>query len=762
MCICFLLGEKYTHIIMNDQPYIPGMPPDAISPLARFLPPIESGVCTRWFDAHLSAGSWVLDPFGGAPTQAIRLARSGARVLVAANNPISRFLLEMAADPPSESDLKAVLAEIAASRKGGERLEVHLKELYKTECGKCKRSITADAFLWRKDENEPFARVYTCPHCGDAGERPVTPADVERAHALRASDKLHRARVLERVAPLNDPDRPYAEDAVRVYLPRALYVLTTLVNRLDKLELTPVRRRALEALFLAVFDDANTLYPYPTERPRPKQLIVPGQFVEHNLWKTLEDGIALWTNYAEPTPLTIFPELPEKGGICLFEGKLKDLAEGGQAPRFDAVVTAIPRPNQAFWTLSALWAGWLWERDAAEHFKVGLRRRRYEWGWHATALQAAFRHLGALLPEKTPVFALLGEPERSFLSAATIAAAPMFDLKNLAMRTKHDPIQILWQRADTGKTQKVDLDGVVYEHLHARGESATYLHLHAQMLSELARAGHLILPQESADSALSRVHATLEDALRVNPKLVRYDGSEKSLQVGLWGLAKGFSPSERLKSSLHGDIFLPLADRVEMAVVRYLSRNPNKTLFEIETEIYPQFSGLETPSKALVDSILDSYARRSENGTWRLRENDAPSARHADLDEMRALLTDIGLRLGYETSQLNEKTLIWGNQADPTYVFHLIASALIYEIFSQTQWAREKSLLILPGGRAGLLDYKIKRNPALRELSEGWRFIKFRLLRSLGEIPLITKATWDEQIGSDPIEGRSQRQLMMF
>ena len=758
---------------MNDLPYIPGTQPEDISPLARFLPPIESGACTAFFEANLMADAWALDPFGGAPSQALRLARSGARVLVAANNPISRFLLEMAADPPSEADFKGALAEIGASHKGDARLEVHLKNLYKTECGNCKTSITAQAFLWRKDKNEPFARIYACPHCGDAGERLTTPADIERAHALRASDKLHRARVLERVAPLNDPDRSYAEDALRVYLPRALYVLTTLVNRLDGLSLTPVRRRALEALLLTLFDAANTLYPHPTERPRPKQLIVPAQFIEHNLWQTLEDAIALWTHYAHPTPLTRFPEQPEKGGICLFEGKLKDLAKHPNLPTFNAAVSAIPRPNQAFWTLSALWAGWLWGRDAAEPFKVGLRRQRYEWGWHASALRAAFRHLGTLLPEKTPVFALLAEPEPSFLSAAAIAAAPDFQLKNLAMRTKHDPIQILWETSPFPPRGKVrvgegeDLDGAIYEYLHARGESTTYLHLHAQMLSELARVGQLILPQESADSALSRVHATLENALRKNPKLIRYEGSEKSLQVGLWGInprSDDLSRPEGLKPLLQGgdDILPPLADRVEMAVVRYLSHNPDKTLYEIEQEIYPQFTGLETPSKALVNAILDSYAEHAENGAWRLSESDSPSARRADLDEMRALLTDIGLRLGYETNQLSEKMLIWGDQAEPAYVFHLIASALVYEILRQNQETRKKSLLILPGGRAGLLDYKIKRDPALRELSRDWRFIKFRLLRSIGELPLITKETWDEQIGSDPIEGRMQSQLMMF
>lgn len=313
----------------------------------------------------------------------------------------------------------------------------------------------------------------------------------------------------------------------------------------------------------------------------------------------------------------------------------------------------------------------------------------------------------------------------------------------------------------------MDLDGVVYEHLHARGESATYLHLHAQALSELARVGQLLLPQEKADSAMSRVHATLEDALRKNPKLIRYEGSEKNVQIGLWGItprSDDFSRPEGLKPLLRedDDILLPLADRVEMAVVRYLSRNPDKTLYNIETEIYPQFTGLETPSKGLVAAVLDSYAECSDEKTWRLRENDAPAARRADLDEMRVLLTDIGLRLGYATHQLSEKMLIWGDQAEPTFVFHLIASALVYEIFHQYQAARKKSLLILPGGRAGLFAYKIKRNPALRELSEGWHFIKFRLLRSLGELPLITQETWDEQIGSDPIEGRSQSQLMMF
>ncbi len=42
-----------------------------------------------------------------------------------------------------------------------------------------------------------------------------------------------------------------------------------------------------------------------------------------------------------------------------------------------------------------------------------------------------------------------------------------------------------------------------------------------------------------------------------------------------------------------------------------------------------------------------------------------------------------------------------------------------------------KSFLILPGGRAGLLAYKLERDPALRSMAERWRIVKFRHLRRL-------------------------------
>src|SRR4030095_3096569 len=364
---------------MDFQAYIPGLSPVEPGPLARFMPPLEDGVISAWLPAHAPAGSWVLDPFGFSPRLALEAARAGYRVLVTVNNPITRFMLEMSAQPPSETDFNAALADLAASKKGDDRLGVHLQSLYLTPCEKCGNEIYADSFLWRKGEDVPYARIYTCPHCEDSGEREANPLDIERAKKIASTDTLHRSRAFERVAALKDEDRVYAEEASEHYLPRPLYFLTTVINRIDSLNLTPERRRALNALILVACDAGNTLWDHPTQRRRPKQLNIPNQFREHNLWNQLEYGLSRWTETSSGVVMEPWPsQPPESGGICIYEGRLQDFAEEVKKDiPFAAVIGSLPRPNQAFWTLSALWSGWLWGPEAVAPYQQALRRRRY-------------------------------------------------------------------------------------------------------------------------------------------------------------------------------------------------------------------------------------------------------------------------------------------------------------------------------------------------------------------------------------------------
>ncbi len=406
---------------MDSFIYIPGDEPEKSTPLARYLPPIPLGVGAAFLAKHFKLdgpkqAAWILDPFGASPQLAAEIASNGYRTMVAVNNPVTRFLVEMAATPPSQADLQAALEELAASHKGSERLETHLQSLYITSCMRCQRQVPADAFLWERSSMTLTARIYHCP-CGEAGEYPATEADQRRAADLAATDGLHRARALERVAAPDDPDRVHAEEALECYLPRAVYALITIINKLDSLKLSPERRSALLALILTACDEGSALWAHPPDRPRPKQLTLPSHFLEKNVWKALERGVELWSGSGNGLQVTYWPDIPDgTDGLCLFEGPMRDLAPHLKNLSITAVVTALPRPNQAFWTLSALWAGWLWGKNAAAPFKPVLRRQRYDWNWHAGAIHATLKNFANQLQLNSPLFIIIPELEPPFLS----------------------------------------------------------------------------------------------------------------------------------------------------------------------------------------------------------------------------------------------------------------------------------------------------------------------------------------------------------
>lgn len=520
-----------------DQPYFASGTMETPGPLGRFLPPVADGPAHSFVASLKLPGAWVLDPFGAAPRIAVEVARSGQRVLVTAGNPVSRFLLDLTAHPPKEADLQAALADLAAARKEDERLETHLQSMYTTRCANCERELPAEAFIWDNKANIMTGRIYNCT-CGSGGEHPATPEDIQRAVTWSRTLGMHRSRALERVTAFNDPDRPFAEEAISIYPPRAVYALGTIINKLDAISTSDERRRCMTALLLWAADSTNALWPHLTERPRPKQLTFPGVYREHNVWMALEAGAKAWASTETPVPLVLWPdEPPETGGICIFEGPLRELVPQLDEISIKAVVGAIPRPNQAFWTLSALWSGWLWGREAVGPFKTVLRRRRYDWQWHADALRALFGNINTSIAAQIPFFALLAEAEPAFLTAVLLAAqASGLELTGLALRNEQENVQIHWRKAEKLPAKLTpDLNFIrhtVREYLTRRGKPASYFHIHAAVLAILTTKGML----NWSDDALSNIDQTIVDSLASE----EFADLEKRHhpQSGLWGLRK--------------------------------------------------------------------------------------------------------------------------------------------------------------------------------------------------------------------------------
>jgi len=695
-----------------------------------------------WTHTHLKPGDWVFDPLGSHPFLALEVARAGCRVLVASNNPILTLMLQVFASAPQMADLQTALNDLSTLRKGEERLEVHFQSLYLTTCPGCGESIPAQAFLWRDGEQQPHARLLKCQRCGIEGEYPILPTDLERLTPPGAA-ALHRSRAVQRAALPDEPLGEAVEAAIKTYLPRPLYVLSTLINKVEGLLVPAERRRRLYALLLSALDEGSALWPWPPGRSRPRQINIPPIFRENNLWLVLENAVPTWVNARTPLPVVSWPELPpETGGICIYPGRGRELFPLPPGIKPAAVLAVLPRIQQAFWTLSALWTGWLWGSDALLPLRGALERRRYDWAGYAGALAQTFAALRPHAPDDLQVFAIAPELNPPFSAAAlTALQSAGFQLTGAALSPEGDLAQFSWRPAEAGRPPDAVLDGMC-AYLRARGEPADF---DSTYLSGLLAA---CSPAAAADAPqLQPVQQALEGAFHNTNVLHHYKSNESAaLDTGLWALVDptGSEP--------------PLADRVERFVVNWLQKTPEFMQSALEADLWAEFKGLLTPPQDLLRACLESYAEPTEpSGGWRLRAQETAAERRDQLKVVYQLLTRLGKKLGFAPS--GEAPLLWQD----AYAFFPLASAIISRFVCTPQpLPGECCVLVFPGSRARFINFKLRRDPVLAQAVRGWHFLKFRHLRELSGRDNLTPAAFADLLDADPPDWEDARQMKMF
>jgi hypothetical protein len=676
---------------------------------------------------------------------------------VAAANPVTRFVLERLAHPLPIATLQASLAKLAVAPQDGGRLEPFLLDLYLTTCSNCGRAASAEYFVWDRETNRPIQRAYTCPFCSHVAEEPATSADVERAGQFERHG-LARARALEQVAPANDPDRASAEAALSVYPGRAIYALITVLNKLEQLEFEPAERTAAEAILLSTFDAANALWGYPEGRTRPRQLSASPRFREINVWYSLERSMEEWIWPDPGVHLGPWnPEIPPgPGQVAVFSGTARELLASLRGMPIEAVVTVLPRPNQAHWTLSALWTAWLWGLREADPIRAALRRRRYEWAWHASALRASLSGLAGVLPAGIPFLAFVPEAEPGFLAAAFAGLeASGFRLTGRALRVEEEQALLLWEVSqDSGTELEGDrwrsrLSDAALEALQAWGQPVRYITLHAASWSDLAGRRWLgKLWSESEERPLGRVVDEFETALNDRHRFVRLD-ARAEIEDGVFWLAH--PPSGPL----------PLVDRVELVILELLRRSGSVVQSEVEEAVGAKFPGLLSPDRGLVQACLRSYALEAEqnSGSWSLREEDQAGARQLDREGLTHLVHALGSRLEYRGSGVDP--VVWlDEKGREAYAFYIRETAAFGELVGGP--AARRVVVLIPGGRGALVAEKARRDPRLELwLAQGARVVKYRHLRRLAEEETLKRENFADRLGIDP-PGREDPQLPLL
>jgi hypothetical protein len=772
-------------VFLPPSPFYPGDRFLIRLPLDRYLPPYRIGTVSAWLSANrenlnlITTSGLILDPFGGSPLMCLEAANNGFPLIVCANNPINRLLIECLANPPQREEMLNIVAEISSIKKLDLRLESFIRSLYLSLCNFCNSEVEVEAFIWEKTTTGTppalIAKKYKCPSCGQSGEFPATAQDQQNLSQLPPTE-IFMSQALNRVIAPNEPEKEAVQDAIQTYIPRTLFGLITLINKLDMENHSTRRDLLLKSLFILIFEATNTLSSPSSRRYRPKQLFTPAQIYEPNLWLTLETAAQELSSLDLPFKrinVVYWPATPQPGEICIYDGRVKDFLRLSPKQNFSAVLASIPRPNQAFWTLSALWTGWFFGRDAVTPFKSALKRRRYDWGWHCRALYSSFQEISKHCQTHLPFFGLIDEYESNYLAATLIAGEyANFSLSNFAFRENERRAQIQWFIPQSGKPTFIDtrskmnpdqtpllqkqITQAIKGILQRTGEPISSNGLHAVALINVIHHDHPEAesrdPKELSLSSCFDINLIgdfpnyfnhfLQQSTSSEPDLTTLNTDDKRSEARLWTLRK----NDFIYSS-HSSF----SDQIESAVIKKLQEQRTISFTELDQWICQYFAGVIAPSSEYLEVCLSSYAQSPDSGkSWNLRQEDYVESRQKDISEIISDILSLGEKLGFQP-EVSEEMILWIDKSGvPSAQWRVRTTAALKDLLIREP--HPSLYLAIPGGRVNLLLYKIKANPIYQQhFSPFWRIIRFRQIRWLIQQPNINLQLFEESFTFDPL-----------
>lgn len=718
--------------------------------LDRFLPPFPYGSLSDMLHFSGIDQGWILDPVGNQPISAVELAQAGYQVFVACNNPILGKILEVICAAYPISEYQAAIADFGALKRGEERLETQIKRLYVSHCPECFSDQTEVKYLWKRNQPIPFARELNCKNCGLNGVYKIADEDRENLNQI-GNIQLHRSKVLQRIFPGSTDTPIAAKEVIDSYLPRSLAVISSIVNKLDSLNSTNDRRNIIESLLVHVFDYGNMLWGVASGRNRPKQITIPAEFYEFNLWKILEEAVSRIRIIEYPIPFTYYPELPpDSGGICFYPGRINEFKDVNKLPEIQAVTTVLPRPNQALWTYNAVWSGWIWGQEATRKLKGALERRRYDWIWHTQAIRTIFSYASKL---EVPFLAVAPELSNSYILAYLSAASGSnFQLKNAAYHPELKTGQFYWypKQISTDLSAYEDLSENLKKYLVLKGESANYQELMSIFLISETIDQRSSFHLEKFDNSLFMDMQKLFEDTILNKEIFFQVDDDQLENAEFW--LKNPPP-----------YFQPFVDQIERSFIRYLQNNQTFSFSEVAYFINQLFPGLLPVSNSFLQRLINSYCEPfpPASNQYNLNPQDDFQSRKNDINQISKIIYSIGNKLGFTVT--GDQPIQWASaDIEPNYEFFITTSSIFSEFKLESELNGVIPVIVFPGSRAELVSFKLKNDPIYRIQFGKFQFIKFRHLRTMFENPGLNFKTWVQLLDSDPAVWQETNQPVLF
>lgn len=796
--------------------FVPGQEDGGRDPtldvLSRLRWPIPAGVAEAYVKAYTGPGERVLVPFCQGP-QVVREVVSAGRVAVATNfDPLLVLLAQVALAPPGARELDAAVARLGDSLKRGMPLRHYLGNLYASTCPACLRPAVAAYFIWDRDVAEPVAKHVRCPACGWDDRTAVDVEDRERLDEVDPRG-MHYHYLLDRIAPGGGEGmpRPRLERLLELYSARNLYALAELTLRIESLFAEGPLCQALKLLLGDCLDRCSSLAPLPG-RPirRQKRLIRPARYLECNVWLAFEEAASRLTRLrGEPLPglaasleaLRTAGKRPGEGSAgeespegastpaeargAIAQGLVRDLPRSLPPRSLRLILTSPPPLDPAAWSLSYLWGAWVLGVEAVAPLQPLLRQRSADSTWYARVMGGSLATLSDLLRDDGRLTLVLTEQSPAVVEALLLAASSArLGVVVLVQRGADYRLELAPAVAPTVAVSDVPLDAQICqaaleaarETIRARGEPTSWRVLHTAIQGRLAKQSLLRqaldasaegpvpldlvatqVQQALDDPALERLEATGEEGL-VPDGAPPGTGAPPAREQLYW-LA---SPREMARS---------LSDRVEARAYEILRDRPGMSdgqpmgEADFARALYAHFPGSLTPGEGLAAACLRAYAQEVPGGGWQLRPEDVEEAREAERLEIITQLLALGRRLGYRCADWEPFDAAWFSGQEARGVFVVRWRAAVSEALAlDIPAAASQPYLVIPGGRAALVSYKLAHNPLWQRAVEerGWRFIKYRHVRQLAAQDEVDEYQLRTIVGLDPIVEREGAQIPLF
>ncbi len=742
------LGDRF--IPGRAEEFIPGDP---------FWPPFPTEAVSRYARELSPPGSMVLIPFCSNPLLPFELLRAGYRVLAANFNPLA--LLPVKALHGRWEDFSPALTRLMDAPRGERPLRLYLRSLYLVECPGCGETVEADFFRWEK--KAPVAKAIRCPKCGTEGSFPIAPGDLKPLESLKEKGPDYWY-VLGRLFPPGELSPPEAEDLPLVYTPRNLHCLNALFVKIETLfPEKSFQALALKAALLIAMHLSLSLYSSTDFRRRPVRLHPPPNFVEPNAWKAFQTAAESLRSLFRPLPLAepeAFFREEKAPALLLAPWGVKRLEKEVPPASASTLIFEPPPLDRTWWALHFLWTGWLLGPQAAQPLRPLALREIFGWDWYEETMRQSLAKLMRLL--RPGGFAvILGQDIPPVMAECLImaGAGAGFLPESFSFREKDSRLEarLVFSNPKAPAVTRGDeetLREAILEVLEYCGEPLPPMIL--RLLTEWWLTSRKAWNwSEWKREEFRRLLDETVTSLTEKGKLKPWAGGK------LLGLPNYPGP------------FTPLSDRVELEVLKILQEKGSVTFRELEDRLYAEFPGPLVPGTDLLKECLSSYGE--ERGSeWQLRPEDRPENRERDREELMAILRDLGGRLGFEVRESGREPfdLVWEDRSasgDTAGVIVGLSSGFVVESTAALTglFLRHfapplpNSYIVIPGGRASLVWYKLRKMPLWASL-RGWQFIKYRHLRRLATEKTIDRYSLQKIIGLDPVVERPGAQLPLF